>query len=91
MTKRVNLTVSGLVQSVGFRMFIDRAANELKLSGWVRNRPDGKVEIEVQGPEELIEELVRRAEKGPSRSRVTSIRKEERAPLGGIGGFTVIV
>ncbi len=91
MTKRVNLRVSGLVQGVGFRMFIDRAANELKLGGWVRNRPDGSVEIEVQGAEELVLELARRAEKGPSRSRVTSIRREEKTPERGLGGFTVIV
>ncbi|TLU58951.1 MAG: acylphosphatase [Chlorobium sp.] len=88
-TKRVNLIVAGLVQGVGFRMFIDLAAQELKLCGWVRNRPDGTVEIEAQGPEEMIDKLLKIAQKGPSRSRVTSLRKEEKPPDTALERFTV--
>ena len=91
MQKRVRLIVSGAVQGVGFRMFIDRKANELKLSGWVRNRIDGAVEIDAQGPETAIEELLRQAKKGPSRSIVTSIRKEEKEPDPNLDRFSVIM
>ena len=89
LTKRVNLIVAGLVQGVGFRMFIERAAQELKLCGWVRNRPDGTVEIEVQGQEEMIDKLLKLAQKGPSRSRVTSVRKEEKPLDAALERFTV--
>jgi acylphosphatase len=92
MLKRVRLVVSGLVHGVGFRMFIERAANELKLDGWVKNRADGTVEIDAQGPEELLEELIRRAKKGPSRSQVTSIRKqEEKVTDNSLSGFTIVM
>lgn len=91
MQKRVHLIVAGAVQSVGFRMFIDRKARELKLGGWVRNRMDGTVEIEAQGTEEAIEELILQAKKGPSRSMVTSIRKEERELDSTLGRFEVIM
>ncbi|NHQ59562.1 acylphosphatase [Chlorobium sp. BLA1] len=91
MQKRMHLTVSGLVQGVGFRMFIDRVANELNLHGWVKNRPDGTVEIEAQGAEEKLDELFRRAEKGPSRARVTGIKRMEMAPDHSFCGFTVLL
>ncbi len=90
MQKRVHLIVTGAVQGVGFRMFIDRKARELKLCGWVKNRMDGTVEIDAQGPEEAIEELLLQAKRGPSRSRVTSIRKEEREPDSTLGQFCVL-
>lgn len=91
MLKRVHLIVSGAVQGVGFRMFIDLKAKELNLCGWVRNRMDGTVEIEAQGPEKAIDELLRQAKKGPSRSHVTSIRKEDKEPDHHLDRFSVIM
>ncbi len=91
MQKRVHLIVAGTVQSVGFRMFIDRKAKELALSGWVKNRLDGTVEIDAQGTEKAIEELILQAKRGPSRSMVTSIRKEEREPDSSLERFEVII
>jgi acylphosphatase len=91
MQKRVHLIVSGAVQSVGFRMFIDQKAKELKLSGWVRNRMDGTVEIDAQGTETAIEELLRQAKKGPSRSLVTSIKKEDKEPDPNLDRFSVVM
>jgi len=87
MQKRMNVVVSGFVQSVGFRMFIEREARELKLDGWVKNRADGRVELEAQGDAERLEELFRRAGKGPSRARVTSIKRKEIAPDQTPGGI----
>jgi acylphosphatase len=73
MEKRVNVKVRGLVHGVGFRMFIVREASTRNLSGWTRNLPDGSVEIEAQGAAGLVDDLVRQANIGPSRSRVTSL------------------
>lgn len=91
MQKRVNLIVTGAVQGVGFRMFIDRKAKELKLVGWVRNRFDDTVEIEAQGPERAIEELLRQAQRGPSRSMVTAIRKEEKELDSTLERFNIVM
>ncbi|MBM3422911.1 MAG: acylphosphatase [Chlorobi bacterium] len=87
--KRARIVVSGLVQGVGFRMFVERTAGKLGISGWVRNLPDGTVEIEAQGPETLVEELARQAAKGPSRSVVRGIKKEELTPEKNTEGFSV--
>jgi len=91
MKKRVCIIVSGLVQGVGFRMFIERGARELGLSGWVRNRPDGTVEIDAEGREETIVELINLAKKGPAHSRVTLISQEEKKPKGALKDFTIIM
>jgi acylphosphatase len=90
MTRKVHLVVSGLVQGVGFRMFIERSAKELHLAGWVRNLADGTVEIEAEGPESLIEELIKRAGTGPGRAQVRGIRKRELPPGAPLEGFSVI-
>jgi acylphosphatase len=75
--KRIHITVRGLVQGVGFRMFIRREAIARHLSGWTRNLPDGTVEIEAQGSAGLVDELVRQTRIGPSRSQVSSMAVKE--------------
>jgi acylphosphatase len=91
MEKRVHLIIRGLVQGVGFRMFIERAARERSLSGWTRNLHDGTVEVEAQGAPGLVEELVAQSRIGPSRSRVTSVTVREKTvePSGG-GRFIIL-
>ncbi|MGC8773947.1 MAG: acylphosphatase [Chlorobaculum sp.] len=75
--KRIHIIVSGLVQGVGFRMFVLREASARSLSGWTRNLPDGTVEVEAQGNSGLVDELIRQIRIGPSRSSVTSIKVKE--------------
>ncbi len=64
------ITVHGRVQGVGFRYFVQHAAEHLGLSGNVRNCPDSTVEIVVQGSEKKIAEFISQVEKGPSLARV---------------------
>lgn len=59
-----HILVLGFVQGVGFRRFIAKKAKELGLTGWVRNLPDGRVEIIAQGEKKDIEDLIKIAEKG---------------------------
>lgn len=75
--KRIHIIVSGLVQGVGFRMFVLREASARSLSGWTRNLPDGTVEVEAQGNSGRVDELIRQIRIGPSRSSVTSIKVKE--------------
>ncbi len=91
MEKRVLVKVYGLVQGVGFRMFAERSASRLGLSGWVKNMPDGTVQIDAQGPSGLIEELLRDLRKGPPASKVSSLNIAESKPDHSRTGFAVIV
>lgn len=69
----VRIFVLGFVQGVGFRRFIKKKAVSLGLTGYVRNTPDDRVEILVQGSREKIEKLKDIAEKGNLFSDVKSI------------------
>lgn len=71
--------VHGRVQGVGFRAYTRRAARGLGLKGWVRNVPDGTVEIAVAGPAKELEEFRRQVRQGP---RVSQVSKIEDEPLG---------
>ena len=55
---RKHMIFYGRVQGVGFRYYAVNKANQLGLTGWVRNLPDGSVEMEAQGYEEQIDELI---------------------------------
>ena len=91
MEKRVLATVNGLVQGVGFRMFVERSASRLGLSGWVRNLPNGCVEFDVQGLPGLVDELLAEARTGPPSSKVSSMTVIEKKPEYNRTGFTILV
>ena len=55
---RKHIIFYGRVQGVGFRYYAVNKANQLGLTGWVRNLPDGTVEMEVQGEKPLIDQLI---------------------------------
>lgn len=73
---RLSVSVSGIVQGVGFRPFVWREATARGLSGWVRN-VRGAVEIEVQGPPEQLLELLGAIERIPSPARVDRLSSRE--------------
>ncbi len=85
---RVQAYVSGIVQGVGFRWFVERVGNQMKLSGWVRNLPDGRVELEVEGPEFKVEAFLEEVESGPISSRVDTVSVSEK-PVTGESGFRI--
>lgn len=70
---QAHVFISGFVQGIGFRHFIKSKAQELKLTGWVKNLPDGRVEVLFQGPEEKIEKAIKECDKGPFLSEVKDI------------------
>ncbi|OGH02822.1 MAG: hypothetical protein A2798_00085 [Candidatus Levybacteria bacterium RIFCSPHIGHO2_01_FULL_37_17] len=59
-----HIIILGFVQGVGMRRFIAKKANQLGLSGWVKNLPDSRVEVLVQGDKEKIVELIKIIEQG---------------------------
>jgi acylphosphatase len=70
---RMRLRISGRVQGVGFRWFVLTEAERLGLRGWVRNTPDGDVELEAEGAATAIRELRLRLEQGPPSARVSRV------------------
>ncbi len=71
---KVHLFVSGRVQGVGFRMFTKIKAENLGLSGWVRNLKNGWVEAMFVGPEEKTEEMLSWLKQGSPLARVEEVR-----------------
>lgn len=74
---RKHLLVRGLVQGVGFRWYALEAASRLGLGGWVRNRPDGTVELEAQGPASDVEEFAAAMRRGPTAARVDAVEQQD--------------
>ena len=81
--------ISGRVQGVGFRYFAIAQASELDITGWVRNLPDGRVEVYAEGEKERIEEFYYRLSKGPSAAIVVSVEVKEETPKGSYQSFMV--
>lgn len=71
--KRVRLIISGDVQGVSFRAWTRKQAKELGLVGWVKNRPDGAVEVVAEGNKSDLEELMKRCHNGPEIAWVETV------------------
>jgi acylphosphatase len=67
--------ISGRVQGVGFRYFVLRQATGLGLAGWIRNLPNGSVEVVARGDELALSGLEAALERGPSHSEVKNVDK----------------
>ncbi len=70
---RRRVIVRGRVQGVGFRWFVREHSRMLKLAGWVKNLPDGMVELEVEGPPEKVLELMAIIREGPDGAVVAGV------------------
>ena len=68
--------VLGRVQGVGFRAFVEQCAHNLRLTGWVRNRWDGSVEVLAEGPRQDLERLLAELRRGPRAAHVTDVQFE---------------
>lgn len=76
----------GFVQGVGFRFSVERAAETRRVSGWVRNRPDGTVEAVFEGGREDVEALVDFCRRGPRGAEVERVDVSAESPEG-LSGF----
>ena len=80
--------VHGRVQGVGFRYFVERAAQQLGLNGYARNLDDGRVEVYAAGPAEKITQLAGLLRVGPRWAEVRGVEEQE-APIEGHSGFEI--
>ncbi len=74
----IRVTVRGAVQGVGYRWFARETAIRLGVSGWVRNRPDGSVELEARGPQAAIDALLATLHEGPPSASVCEVHTAPR-------------
>ena len=89
MARRIRALVIGHVQGVSYRASAAEHARQLGLVGWVRNLPDGSVELEAEGEDGQLADLVAWCEHGPPTARVTRVRIEELVPSGADRDFAV--
>jgi acylphosphatase len=82
------IVVHGIVQGVGYRYWLARAAESRGVVGWVRNRPDGTVEALLEGEDDAVESLIAASETGPRGAAVTDVDVCEAAPTR-VAGFSI--
>ena len=87
---RAHLIVEGRVQGVWFRDSTRQEAIRLGLTGWVKNRFDGTVEVVAEGPREKVETLVSWCHHGPPAARVTGVREFKEDFTGEFESFRIV-
>lgn len=84
----IHCIATGRVQGVNYRAATRDMANHLGLTGWVRNTPDGNVEITATGPEAVLRKLIEWCRHGPPHASVSDLRTE-RLPETSFTGFEI--
>jgi len=79
---RVRVTVRGRVQGVWYRDTCDRVARSIGVNGWVRNLPDGSVQVVAEGEREFVDGLLEWCQEGPPQANVTEIDIVDEQPTG---------
>ncbi|MBC8504957.1 MAG: acylphosphatase [Anaerolineales bacterium] len=86
---RLRAQVEGRVQGVGFRYFVLDNAQPLDITGWVRNRWDGTVEVLAEGTKDSLETLLAAIQRGPRRHTTTEVRYDWLAATGEFTSFRI--
>lgn len=83
------LLISGRVQGVGFRVFAEAQAGVEGVHGYIRNLPDGRVEVQVEGDQESVDRIESALRRGPAGARVENVHVESLAPTHRATGFYI--
>ncbi len=86
---RAHVIISGRVQGVFFRAETQRAARQLGLNGWVRNRPEGTVEALFEGPREQVDSALNWCHQGSTMSQVTDVQVTWQTFSGDLKDFSI--
>lgn len=87
---RVRVLVDGRVQGVAYRFFAEKYAARLGVTGWVRNLPDGRVEVVAEGTSDRVEAFLERLKEGPSLARVDGFAVRHEAATGEFKDFRIV-
>jgi len=83
------ILIAGRVQGVGFRFFAEAQAAVEGVHGYVKNLPDGRVEVQIEGDDESVERVERALRRGPAGARVEAFVVEAVPPSGRATGFSI--
>jgi acylphosphatase len=86
---RAHLFIDGRVQGVFYRAFTREIAHTLRLSGWVRNLRDGRVEAVLEGEKNVIQQAIQKCYAGPPGARVSNIEVQWEHYTGEENGFLI--
>ena len=86
---RMHVFVTGIVQNVFFRVNTVERAQELGVTGWVKNLPDGRVEVVFEGPKENVEKIVEWTKKGPLDAGVKNVEIHQEKYSGEFDDFKI--
>jgi acylphosphatase len=84
MIQHFNITITGIVQGVNFRVTTKAVADQLGIRGYAMNLPDGTVYVEAEGEKWMMDEFLEWCAEGPDQARVEKVEQTE----GGLIGFT---
>jgi acylphosphatase len=87
--KRVRILIEGRLQGMNFRYYTQQQAQKLGLAGFVRNLSDGRIEIDAQGDDESVEQMLAWCQDGPQSAHLKSILFRYDEPSEHLTGFTV--
>jgi len=87
--KRAHIYIDGKVQGVGFRNYIQRKAQTLDVTGWVKNLEDGRVEAVFEGEEMDVDQMIEACFEGPPAANVVDIEENWEKASGDIYGFDI--
>lgn len=87
--QQLHATVRGRVQGVSFRYYTEQRAKVLGLVGWVRNRPDGSVEVVAEGDAEQLAAFEQFLKTGPASARVETVEKDYQPATGEFTRFSI--
>ncbi len=87
--KKTHLFISGYVQGVGFRWYVQRLAQGMNLCGFVKNLRDGRVEVVAEGNENSVEEFLKGLKEGSFEDGIEEIKKTEEKYAGEYSDFRI--
>jgi len=87
--KKTHLFISGYVQGVGFRWYVQRLAQGMNLCGFVKNLRDGRVEVVAEGNENSLEEFLKGLKEGSFEDGIEEIKKTEEKYAGECSDFRI--
>lgn len=86
---RKSVNVSGRVQGVGFRFFVQQTALKMKVTGWVKNESDGTVSMEIQAEPQILDRLLEKIQQGNGYSKVTKMNSADLEVVEGENKFVI--
>ena len=89
MKSNVYVIISGRVQGVWFRANTKQKAEELKLTGWVRNTSDGCVEAVFEGEENQVNQMIKWCQKGPALAKVKDVKIKNQITTNEFDDFSI--